>query len=453
MSTSLRLRHTGSRQRGVTLVWAAITMFVLVGFVALAVDFGYAYYTTQKLQNAADAAALAGAQRVWFSHGEARERAMEYSAANEAGGDAVLLDENASNDPEGDIVIGIYDKATRSFTPSTDKMKANAVMVNAKRREGSPNGPLPLVWGGIFGVDSTEFSRWGIAVADGGPHYSDLIALNDDDPLSFYIYGHGHLDLGSGTAQVNSSDPKAAMYQGTHITYLYKETNIVGGYDERGNPKVTEQGDQNEGEDYVPDPLASLPTPAYNPAQPAGTVITGSGSAETRFSPGYYPGGLNMQAGQHVVLEPGIYILGDDFELNGHSTLEGYNTMFYLVNGSVKDNGTGQVYLTPTTMDPYAQHHLQFWQAPGNTEMATFNGNSVWTSAAEDDPATPDVDESTQGTGTLYFPDATLELGGNGEMYFNGLIADKIVVYGDGEKHVTSGYDGDEGGDKVWLVE
>jgi hypothetical protein len=127
--------------------------------------------------------------------------------------------------------------------------------------------------------------------------------------------------------------------------------------------------------------------------------------------------------------------------------------MFYLLNGSVKDNGTGQVYLTPTDIEPYAQHHLQFWQAAGNTEMATYNGTTLWTSSAEDDPETSDIDESTQGTGTLYFPDATVELGGTGDMYFNGLIADKIVVYGDGMKHVTSGWDGDEGGEKVWLVE
>src|SRR5688500_11339259 len=94
--STLHRRNANARARGVTLVWAAIVMFVLVGFVALAVDWGYSYYTTQKLQNAADSAALAGAQRVWFSHGEARERAKDFSSANEAGGDPVLLDETDS---------------------------------------------------------------------------------------------------------------------------------------------------------------------------------------------------------------------------------------------------------------------------------------------------------------------------------------------------------------------
>src|SRR5690349_24300545 len=103
-------RHLGARRlparRGVTLVWAAIAIVMLIAFTALAVDWGYAYYTTQQLQNAADAAALAGAQRVWFSHDEARQRAMGMSSENDTGGTMVLLDENASNNASGDIVVG-----------------------------------------------------------------------------------------------------------------------------------------------------------------------------------------------------------------------------------------------------------------------------------------------------------------------------------------------------------
>ena len=446
MSTSLRLRHTASRPRGVTLVWAAITMFVLVGFVALAVDFGYAYYTTQKLQNAADAAALAGAQRVWFSHGEARDRAMQYSSANEAGGDDVLLDENASNDPAGDIVIGVYDKATRAFTPSTDKMKANAVMVNAKRTEGSMNGPLPLVWGGIFGINATQFSRWGIAVADGGPQYADIIALNDSDPQSFYIYGHGHLDVGDGTVQVNSSDPAGATYQGTELTFVAGEVDMVSSdYATRGKPELSGIEMDTE-EDFVVDPLADLPEPV--PGEPMSPPkITGY----TEFYPGYYPEGLYMNDSETVFLHPGVYILDNGFHTNGQCNLTGYGVMFFIRTGEVDHNGSGVIRLTPPADGVYKG--IQFFQARDNLSEAHFNGTGLFSGAEEDDPTTPDIDESTAGAGTLYFPNATVHLNGTGDMYFNGLIADKIHVGGDGLKKVTSGWDGDDGGDKVWLVE
>lgn len=50
-----------SGESGSVAFMAAISMFVLLGFAAFAIDFGYSYVVTNKLQNAADAAALAGA--------------------------------------------------------------------------------------------------------------------------------------------------------------------------------------------------------------------------------------------------------------------------------------------------------------------------------------------------------------------------------------------------------
>jgi hypothetical protein len=38
-------------------------------------------------------------------------------------------------------------------------------------------------------------------------------------------------------------------------------------------------------------------------------------------------------------------------------------------------------------------------------------------------------------------------------MFVNGLIADKIVVYGTGHKNVTGGYDSNKGTQQVYLVE
>ena len=443
--STLSTRGSFARRRGVTLVWVAIVMFVLVGFVALAVDWGYAYYTTQKLQNAADSAALAGAQRVWFSHGEARQRAMDYSSANEAGGDAVLLDENDANDPAGDIVIGIYDSDTRQFTPSTDDMKANAVMVNAKRTAGSPNGPLPLVWGGIFGINSTQFSRWAIAVADGGPRYADIIALNDRDPQSFYIQGNGYLNVGDGTVQVNSTHPDGSTF-GNTITFIAGEVDMVATeYETRGHPDLDDI-DMNTDEDRVSDPLAGLPEPIPgDPMTPS--AITGTAD----YFPGYYPGGLSLNNDEAPFLHPGVYILDNGFHTNGHCSLTAYGVMFFIRTGEVDHNGTGDMRLTPPTAGVY--QGIQFFQARNNFNEAHFNGTGLFSGGEADDPSTPGIDESTAGAGTLYFPKATVWLNGTGDMFFNGLISDKVVVSGDGRKTVTSGWDGDDGGDKVWLVE
>ncbi|MGB7157819.1 MAG: TadE family protein [Tepidisphaeraceae bacterium] len=446
MDSSIQLRGVRARARGVTLVWVAIVIVVLIGFVALAVDWGYAYYTTQKLQNAADAAALAGAQTVWDSHDEARERAMNFSSYNEAGGDAVLLDENASNDPAGDIVTGVYDSATRVFTPSDEEGVANAVRVNARRTADSPNGPLALVWGRIFGFNSTQFSRWAIAVAEGGPRYADIIALNDRDPQSFYIYGNGYLDVGDGAVQVNSSHVDGTTFQGTQLTFIAGEVDMVGPeFETRGKPELS-QIEMNTEQPYVPDPLASLPEPT-----PGAPMFPPSISGTAEYYPGYYPGGLYLNNGESAFLHPGVYILDTGFHTNGHSSLTGHGVTFFIRSGELDHNGTGEMRVTPPADGAYKG--IQFFQARSNTEEAHFNGTGLFTGAESDDPSTPDVDESTAGAGTLYFPNATVHLNGTGDMFFNGLIADKIHVGGDGRKTVTRGWDGDDGGDKVYLVE
>src|SRR5687767_7744355 len=102
-----------SRRRGSVMVYTAVVMFVLIGFVGLAIDWGYMTWTAQKLQHTADASALAGAQQVWWSHNDARGAAMAYGALNEAGGKTVLLHPNTTNAVDGDIIIGHYNTAAK----------------------------------------------------------------------------------------------------------------------------------------------------------------------------------------------------------------------------------------------------------------------------------------------------------------------------------------------------
>ncbi len=67
-------------RRGQILVLVALALFVLVAFVALAVDIGHIYRERRHMQNAADAGALAGAREI--CHGEpsqAEARAREYA--------------------------------------------------------------------------------------------------------------------------------------------------------------------------------------------------------------------------------------------------------------------------------------------------------------------------------------------------------------------------------------
>jgi Flp pilus assembly protein TadG len=438
-----------NHRRGGVLVYTAIVLFVLIGFIGLAIDWGYMTWTAQKLQNAADAAALAGAQQVWTSQTNARNAAVNYAALNEAGSKSVALNFNATNDAAGDVVVGQYDRAAHTFTVTTNRQVANAVRVVARRTTGSAGGALPLFFGPMFGKNTAEVARYGIAVAVGGPADTSVIALNSSDPKAFYIYGNGYMDLGDGAAQVDSSNQAGAVFQGTSLTFIAGQVNMVGAWDEKGNPNLNSV-DLNPQEPYVSDPLAGLPVPAtgapMNPQQ-----INPSSGALTTYNPGYYPKGLDLQSGDKAFLNPGVYILENGnskkpslpaFAINGHAELTGYGVMFYIKFGSVVHNGTGDVHLTPPSSGVYKG--IQFFQARNNTEPAVFNGTSIFTGASAD---------TDHGAGTLYFPAAKVTVGGNGNMYIDSLIADKIEVSGDGKKYITKGYDGRKGGDPVYLVE
>jgi Flp pilus assembly protein TadG len=60
-----------NNQQGVSAVIIAICLFMLVGFVALAIDVGHLYVARNELQNAADAGALAGARHLYLEDGTA----------------------------------------------------------------------------------------------------------------------------------------------------------------------------------------------------------------------------------------------------------------------------------------------------------------------------------------------------------------------------------------------
>ena len=75
-------RLRGDRS-GVVAILAALSMVSIVGFTGLAVDVGNVYYAQAKLQAAADAAALAGAQDINNgSGGTAISTANSYSAVS-----------------------------------------------------------------------------------------------------------------------------------------------------------------------------------------------------------------------------------------------------------------------------------------------------------------------------------------------------------------------------------
>jgi hypothetical protein len=73
------------------LIMVAIALVVLLGFVGLAIDVGHLYGERRRMQNAADAGALAGAREICFGDpSQAEARAREYAIARNGAQDAAV---------------------------------------------------------------------------------------------------------------------------------------------------------------------------------------------------------------------------------------------------------------------------------------------------------------------------------------------------------------------------
>ena len=152
-------------KRGATTVMVAVSLVFLLGFSSLAIDLGYVYSTRNELQNTADAAALAAAINIIKTYNQQGDNITWSDVENAATSAAQQsATENGSLTlGAGDVVLGVWDPSTKTFTPGGDTGTVNAIRIIA-RRDGTTNGPITLFLGGIVGISTVNVSAEAIAL-------------------------------------------------------------------------------------------------------------------------------------------------------------------------------------------------------------------------------------------------------------------------------------------------
>ncbi len=130
-----RIRGFVKEERGSVVVLVSLFMVVLLGMMALVVDVGIAYAERVKLQNAVDAAALAGAARLSLHQPAARNQARFYAERNGVV-DGVEGKELKIEFPDNDSIQVSAKKPVASFFAGilTDERKYIQVQAKAKIR-------------------------------------------------------------------------------------------------------------------------------------------------------------------------------------------------------------------------------------------------------------------------------------------------------------------------------
>ncbi len=161
----------GRLQRAAVAVYLAISMTVVMGMAALAVDLGVLYQAQAELQRTADAAALAAAGQLVGvedpNSGEILD--PEVAAAEAATGIAdrnEVLRHEIRIDPAADVELGrsVYVPETGRFEFQPGSAPYDAVRVTVRRTAGSASGPIELMFARFLGHDSRGLQARAAAV-------------------------------------------------------------------------------------------------------------------------------------------------------------------------------------------------------------------------------------------------------------------------------------------------
>ncbi|MFQ5494919.1 MAG: pilus assembly protein TadG-related protein [Phycisphaerae bacterium] len=178
MSSRVQTQH---RRRASVVVQVMVSMTVLVGFAALTIDLGSAYRAHGELQNAADAAALAGASAFTsdltlqsrnganpdaaytFSHTMLKSRVNQLSERNYTLGEPTMVDIS-------DILTGAIDlnSADSPLDTTVATWQQHAVQVTMRRMggDGASNGPVKYYFAPLLGMASAQAQATAVAAFD-----------------------------------------------------------------------------------------------------------------------------------------------------------------------------------------------------------------------------------------------------------------------------------------------
>jgi hypothetical protein len=183
------MESRSSRDRGAILIWATLSMVMLVSMMALALNVGHMVSVRGELRNAADSAALAGALQLRGTPAElipADSSADALAAVHDTDRFAVETSQVSlgqwvppsrncdARDTQMPLPSGYRGYAGYRFceVTSTDAAAAfriNAVYARAERSQTAPGGgAVPMAFGRLLGRESADVGASAIAVT-GGP--------------------------------------------------------------------------------------------------------------------------------------------------------------------------------------------------------------------------------------------------------------------------------------------
>lgn len=380
------------QRRGLSLIWMALILVVLIGFVAMAIDIGRVRLARTELQVAADAAARAAAWKVKSDIVEAENIAVEVAAANQCRNQPIVLNRIE------DIEFGTWNRTTRTFTLLTpaEYAQANAVRVTA-RRIAARSSPIPMTFASVIGVGDMDVSATAIAYVRGGyTAYEGIVGID-------WAFMNGNPSTDSYNSTIAPYDPLNPGDKGTILSN--GEIELVGTLRVNGDahPGIDQTVSQTSNVTVTGSKEPLVEPLEFNSVDP-GPYVTTNDNADLA---GYLDasGNFRLNSNASLTLTGGTYYV-HDFYINGTATLTIAGPCTFYITGSTTINGTCQ-----NTASQPSNFRLE---VVGSGDVMLSGTSAIY--------------------GVVYAPDADVVVKGTNDFY-GGIVGKTFIGSGTGDIH------------------
>lgn len=385
------LRRFRRDQRGAAAIIVAVLMPVFIGGIGLGVETGYWFMWERKLQHIADVSAYSGA--VELSNGGSSSD-VQNAVANIAA---------SSGYPAGaatPVVVSPYGGNTEAV-------------------EVTLTHSLPRLFTGLFATGDVPVSvRAVAAVSTSNTANGCITALSGDEQGAIKFWGNSWITLDSCDLVSNSSHASGIELGGSSdLTITNGCAYAVGGMSGTVNLNAPpECPDLVKLTSPVADPLAHLSPPDTSQC----------GSVWNGLTVRCY-GDLSLDSSN--THSNSIYLISGQMNTRAKKTALVADNVVFVLNGSghVKFTGNDEVHFTAPTTGPLA--NVLFFGRQNSNISNDLRGNV-----------------SSSFTGTVYFPDSSLDYSGNSWVDCTALIARKITFTGNSWVNCSGGSNADVGG-------
>jgi Flp pilus assembly protein TadG len=400
-------------ERGNILVLTALSMTMLISFMAIGVDVSNLYFTQHKLQTLADAAAMAGA--------------LEASACSTTNCDVIRTAATTAMTENGSTASDTQFQNCASAAPSVTGLLL--IVNNGPCALGSiasdPNygdknyveavvaRQVPTYFAKIFGKSTVTIS----ARAEAGKAGSASPCLNTND-----------LTLNSGTKITDALGATCGINDNASsgLSTNDKVTVDVGSFTYHGT-SYNKNCNSNSCSDYKPLPTtgSAIVADPFKDEITAGTITTPTmpssngtsttSNGVTKYTAGNWPSGITFSGTN--TLAAGTYYIGSNVIIDSGASISGTGVTLYMASGGINSNSTATINLTAPSSGSTAG--MLIWEADGNSATVNLNAGT----------------NSSLG-GAIYLPSGQLTLNGDstvtsyGMIYANSVMLNSAITLG-----------------------